>query len=472
MKKNRTISELRTALLSGEETAVGLIEESLAVIAADDGDIHAYVDVFADDVRKDAEKADVILKEKGDSAPLLTGIPLAMKGNILIEGKRATASSKILEKYIAPYNATVTERLQKAGALFVGSTNMDEFAMGSTTESSVFFATKNPLDRTRVPGGSSGGSAAAVAMGSVPAALGTDTGGSVRLPASFCGLVGLKPTYGAVSRHGLIAMGSSFDQAGPLTHSVTDAEQIFSLIAGKDAYDATAYEMGTYPDVVSKEAYRIGVPYELLEGIEPDVRAAFDASVEVLKGQGHTIVDVSLPLMKSGLAAYYVVIPAEISSNLGRYDGVRFGLHIDGANLLEDYRKTRAQGFGSEVKRRILLGTYVLSSGYYDAYYGAAQKVRDLMREEFRTAFADIDCILTPTAPTPAFKIGEKGDPLSMYLGDIFTVSANLIGVPALALPGGTVVRDGVHLPVGIQFMAPHNGENRLFDIGKRYRGE
>lgn len=472
MKKNRTISELRIALLSGEETAVHLVEESLAVIAEKDADIHAYVDIFADEVRVEAQKADAILKEKGAESPVLTGIPVAMKTNILIEGKRATASSKILENYVAPYNATVAERLLAAGALFVGTTNMDEFAMGSTNESSAFFATKNPLDPTRVPGGSSGGSAAAVAMGSVPVALGTDTGGSVRLPASFCGLVGLKPTYGAVSRHGLIAMGSSFDQAGPLTHTVADAELIFSLIAGKDAYDATAYGEGTHPDISVKESYRIGVPYELLEGIEPDVRAEFDRAVETLKTQGHTIVDVSLPLMKSGLAAYYVVIPAEISSNLGRYDGVRFGLHVDGANLLEDYRKTRAQGFGSEVKRRILLGTYVLSSGYYDAYYGTAQKVRELMREEFRSAFTDIDCILTPTAPTPAFKIGEKGDPLSMYLTDIFTVSANLTGVPALALPGGTVVRDGVHLPVGIQFMAPHNGEDRLFDVGKRYRGE
>ena len=470
--KHRTITDMRAALLAGTLTSVDLVEEALRVIANQDGEVHAYIDVFEDDARAAAKEADALLKEKGSDTPVLTGIPVAIKSNILIEGKRATAASKILENYTAPYNATVSERLVKAGAIFIGTTNMDEFAMGSTSESSAFFKTKNPLDLTRVPGGSSGGSAAAVAMGSVPVSLGTDTGGSVRLPASFCGLVGLKPTYGAVSRHGLIAMGSSLDQAGPLTHTVTDAELIHNLISGKDPYDGTSYGEGTYAEISIKETYRIGIPYELMEGMEVDVRKEFDTAIEKLKNQGHVIVDVSLPLMKSGIAAYYVVMPAEVSSNLSRYDGVRFGLHVDGANLLEDYRKSRAAGFGSEVKRRILLGTYVLSSGYYDAYYGTAEKVRDLMREEFRNIFTDIDCIVTPTAATPAFKIGEKGDPLSMYLADIFTVSANLTGVPALSVPGGSVIRDGVHLPIGIQFMAPHNGEKRLFDIGKRYRGE
>ena len=471
MTEKQTIASMRAQLLSGEETVSGLAEKALSLIAEKDPEVRAYVDVFSD-VREKASALDVRVKNEGNAIPSLMGIPVAMKGNILIKGKRATASSKILENYIAPYSATVTERLEKAGALFIGSTNMDEFAMGSSTENSAFFATKNPLDLSRVPGGSSGGSAAAVAMGSVPVALGTDTGGSIRLPASFCGLVGLKPTYGAVSRYGLIAMGSSLDQAGPLTHTVTDAETFFEVIRGKDTYDATLYGEGVYEDVPVKEVYKIGVPYELLEGMEADVREVFDASVALLKSQGHTVVDVSLPLMKAGLAAYYVVMPAEVSSNLSRYDGMRFGLHVGGASLLEDYRKTRAQGFGSEVKRRILLGTYVLSSGYYDAYYSTAEKVRDLMREEFRTAFSDVDCILTPTAPMPAFKIGEKGDPLSMYLADIFTVSANLTGVPALSVPCGEVVRDGVHLPIGIQFMAPHNGEKRLFDIGKRYLGE
>ncbi len=466
-----TIKELRAAYLSGTSSPSEAVLVSTAALDAKEADVRAYIDIFPDR-EAEAAKADAIIKELGAEAPPLTGIPVAMKSNILIKGRRATASSKILENYIAPYNATVTERLLKAGALFVGSTNMDEFAMGSSSENSAFYPTKNPIDYTRVPGGSSGGSAAAVAMGSAIVALGTDTGGSVRLPASFCGLVGLKPTYGAVSRHGLIAMGSSLDQAGPLTNSVTDAEIVHNVIRGADGFDATAYGDGAYAEVPVKDQYRIGVPFEFLEGIEPDVRAQFDAALLVLKEQGHTIVDVSLPLMKGGLAAYYVVMPAEVSSNLARYDGVRFGLHEDGANLLEDYRKTRALGFGPEVKRRILLGTYVLSSGYYDAYYSTAERVRELMREELRTCFVDTDLILTPTAGGPAFKLGEKGDPLSMYLADVFTVSANLTGVPAISIPGGSVVRDGVHLPVGIQFSAPHNGENRLFDIGKKYRGE
>ncbi len=463
----KTITETRAAYLDGTETPSSVVDQCLKEIDAREKDIRAYIDVF-DDVRVEAEKADRRIKDEGDRSPILTGMPIAMKSNILIKGRRATAASKILENYIAPYSATVSERLLAAGALFTGTTNMDEFAMGSSNENSSFYPTKNPLDLSRVPGGSSGGSAAAVAMGSALAALGTDTGGSIRLPASFCGLVGLKPTYGAVSRSGLIAMGSSLDQAGPLTHSVADTELLYKTIAGKDPLDSTTYGAGVYATVSTKDTYRIGVPYSLLANMEADVRGVFDAAVETLKKLGHTIVDVSLPLMEKGLAAYYIVMPAEVSSNLSRYDGVRFGLHVDGDNLLGDYRKTRAAGFGSEVKRRILLGTYVLSSGYYDAYYTTAERVRDLMRAEFNATFADVDMILTPTAPTPAFKIGEKGDPLSMYLADIFTVSANLTGVPSLSVPAGTVVREGVHLPIGIQAMAPHNGEDRLFDIGKQ----
>lgn len=467
----KTILELRDAFRAQTLTPSECALESLQVIQEKDAAIHAYVDVY-DDVQMQAENASRVLKEQGENAPRLAGIPVAVKGNILVKGKRATASSKILENYIAPYDATVIDRLRTAGALFIGATNMDEFAMGSSTENSAFGPTKNPLDLTRVPGGSSGGSGAAVAMGSVPVALGTDTGGSVRGPASFCGLVGLKPTYGAVSRHGVIAMGSSLDQVGPLTQTVSDTELIFEVLRGKDSFDMTSWDKQTYPTVARKDAYRIGVPYEFLEGLLPDVRAQFDAALETLTGQGHTIVDVSLPTQKSGLAAYYIVMPAEVSSNLARYDGMRFGLHVDGKDLREDYTKTRALGFGPEVKRRILLGTYVLSSGYYDAYYGTAERVRDLMRDEMRKNFADVDVIVTPTTPTPAFKIGEKSDPLSMYLEDIYTVGANLTGVPALSVPMGTVVRDGVHLPIGIQFSAPHNGEDRLFDIAKRYRGE
>lgn len=467
----RTITETRKEFLAGTTTPSAVVEECLSAIEEREGDVRAYVDIFSD-IREKALLADKVMRTQKEASPFLTGIPFAMKTNILIKGKRATASSKMLEQYVAPYDATVTEKLLSAGALFIGATNMDEFAMGSSSENSAFYPTKNPLDLSRVPGGSSGGSAAAVAMGSALAALGTDTGGSVRGPASFCGLVGLKPTYGAVSRFGLIAMGSSLDQAGPLTHTVRDAEIVFDVIGGKDAHDSTSWGEGTYPEVGAKETYRIGVPYSFLEGLEPDSRALFDVSLKKLTDDGHSIVDVSLPYMKAGLAAYYIVMPAEVSSNLARYDGVRFGLHVSGENLLQDYRKTRAAGFGTEVKRRILLGTYVLSSGYYDAYYGTAEQVRELMRAELREQFKTVDLILTPTTPTPAWKFGEKADPLSMYLEDIYTVGANLTGAPALSVPGGTVLRDGVQLPIGIQFMAPHNGEKRLFDIGKKYRGE
>jgi aspartyl-tRNA(Asn)/glutamyl-tRNA(Gln) amidotransferase subunit A len=295
----------------------------------------------------------------------------------------------------------------------------------------------------------------------------------VRLPGSFCGVVGFKPTYGAVSRYGLIAMGSSLDQAGTLTNTVRDAEILFSVIAGTDPMDATTITSETYPAVPLKETYRIGVPRDFLgEGIDPDVLALFEETLSTLTKNGHEIVDVSLPLMKRGLAAYYIVMPAEVSSNLARYDGMRYGLRVDGADLLEEYMNTRAEGFGAEVKRRILLGTYVLSAGYYDAYYGKAEHVRDLMRAELAEVFKHVDVIMTPTSPTPAFKIGEKSDPLSMYLADIFTVPANLTGAPAISIPAGTVKRDGVALPVGVQCIAPHAGDMRLFDIGKKLNGE
>ncbi|MFM2374415.1 MAG: hypothetical protein RLZZ234_410 [Candidatus Parcubacteria bacterium] len=462
-----TIKSLRTRFLAGEDTPSLALERALAVIASRDVDVHAYLEVY-DDARKAAQAADLLYKEGKTEKPLL-GIPVALKNNILVQGKRATAASKMLENYVATYDATVTTRLREAGAIIIGATNLDEFAMGSSTENSAFGATKNPLDTSRVPGGSSGGSAAAVAMGSVPAALGTDTGGSIRLPASFCGLVGMKPTYGRVSRSGLIAMGSSLDQAGPFAHTVEDAETVFGVIQGQDVQDATTYADAEYPEVPQKETYRIGIPRAFMKGIEPDVMAVFDAAIARLRSAGHEIVDVDLPMMEEGLAAYYVVVNAEISSNLARYDGVRYGLHVEGADLKDEYERSRGLGFGSEVKRRILLGTYVLSSGYYDAYYGKAERVRVVMREELAQAFSTVDVILTPTAPMPAFKLGEKSDPLSMYLTDIFTVPANLTGVPAISIPAGTVVRDEVSLPIGIQFMAPHNGEDRLFDIGKKF---
>ncbi len=471
----QTIADIHAAYAAQTILPSQVIAQTLEGIRAHDGDVNAYIDIF-DDTEELARRADEDLLSGASATLPLFGIPIAVKSNILITGKRATAASKILEQYVAPYDATVTKRLRDAGAIFVGSTNMDEFAMGGSTERSAFGVTHNPHDLGRVPGGSSGGSAAAVAMGKkggVPVAIGTDTGGSVRQPASFCGVVGLKPTYGALSRSGVIAMGSSLDQVGPLTHTVTDTELVFNIMRGVDPLDATTYSDGTYPVVAKKAQYRIGVPRAFLsEGIDPGVRVQFESALERLASAGHTIVDVTLPYMQKGLAAYYIVMPAEVSSNLARYDGMRFGLRVSSKDLLSDYCETRREGFGAEVRRRILLGTYVLSAGYYDAYYGKAEAVRALMRNEFANAFEDVDVIVTPTAPTPAFKIGEKSDPLSMYLGDIFTVPANLTGVPALSVPMGTVDCDGHLLPVGIQFIGPHAGEDRLFDIGKRFLGE
>lgn len=469
MINKKTIAELRAAYLSGETTPAAVIEEVFANIADRDPVIHAFLSVYAEEARAAALLATEKFAAGVDNTMPLLGIPVAVKNNILVAGKPATASSKILENYIASYDATIITRLKGAGAIIVGATNMDEFAMGNSTENSAFGPTKNPHDTNRVPGGSSGGSAAAVAMGAVPIAIGTDTGGSVRQPASFCGLVGFKPTYGAVSRYGLIAMGSSFDQAGPITNSVADAELIHSIMSGLDNYDATTISPDTYPTVPIKDKYTFGVPRSFLtSGIDLDVLAVFEKQIQNLKDAGHNVVDIELPLFEQGLAAYYIAIPAEVSSNLARFDGIRYGLSIPGENLLEVYEKSRAAGFGSEVKRRILLGTYVLSSGYYDAYYGKAELVRTKMRAELAAIFQTVDVILTPTAPTPAFKLGEISDPVASYAQDIFTVPVNLTGVPAISIPTGTVMRDGVSLPVGVQYIAPHGGDTRLFDIGKR----
>ncbi len=462
-----TIAKLRAQFIEGSYTPVDAVAKALEVIKEKDGEIHAFLDVY-EEARKEAEVATERYKTGTDLPPLL-GVPIAVKNNILIKGKKATAASKILENYTATYDATVITKLKEAGAILIGATNLDEFAMGSSTENSAFGPTKNPIDPSRVPGGTSGGSAAAVAMGAAVAALGTDTGGSIRQPASFCGLVGVKPTYGAVSRYGLIASGSSLDQAGVLATTVEDAELLFNIIKGLDPMDATTITPDTYPNVPSKERYTIGVPRHFLQdGVDEDVMAVFDAHIASLKKEGHTIVDIDLPLFEKGLAAYYIVQPAEVSSNLARYDGMRYGSHIDGESLLDVYEKTRSEGFGPEVKRRILLGTFVLSSGYYDAYYAKAEAVRHLMREELASAFAKVDAILIPTSPIPAFKFGEKSDPLAMYRADIFTVPVSLAGVPAISIPGGSVQRDGVALPVGVQYIAPHGGETRLFDLGKK----
>ncbi len=464
----KTISELVAAYKSGDTTPVEVVKEYFATIKKDDADIHAFLHLYEEEALEAAEAATEIYKKGGRTAPLL-GIPLAFKNNILIKGRLATGGSKILEKYTAIYDATIIERLRDAGAVIVGSTNLDEFAMGGSTENSAFGPSKNPHDIDRVPGGSSGGSAAAVAAGFVPAALGTDTGGSVRQPASYCGLVGYKPTYGAVSRYGLMAMGSSLDQAGPLTHTVADAKLLHDTMSGLDPMDATTIADDTYPTVETKESYTFGVPRSFLKnGVDEDVLKTFEDHIESLKAAGHKVVDIELPLFEAGLAAYYIVMPAEVSSNFGRYDGIRYGLSVDGDDLLDVYKKSRAEGFGNEVKRRILLGTHVLSSGYYDAYYGKAEIVRRKMRQELNDTFKKVDLILTPTAPTPAFKLGEQEDPLSMYAQDIFTVPVNLTGVPAISLPMGTVDRDGKSLPVGVQYIAPHAGDERLFDAGVR----
>lgn len=459
-----TVSELLKQFTEGSYTPADAAEACLSVIAEKDNEVHAYLDVY-EDVREAATQATEQYKN-GNAKPLL-GVPLAIKNNILIKGKRATGGSKILEHYTAVYDATIIRRLREAGALFVGSTNMDEFAMGSATENSAFGPTKNPHDLSRVPGGSSGGSAAAVAMGSVPAAIGTDTGGSIRQPASYCGLVGFKPTYGRVSRYGLMAMGSSLDQAGPLTNSVADAKLLHNVMAGRDDKDATTISDTTYPEVSVKETYTIGIPQDFLkEGVDSDVMQRFTEQIAALENAGHKIVDIDLPLFKQGLAAYYISMPAEVSSNVARYDGMRYGTRVPGDDLLEEYLNSRGVGFGPEVKRRILLGTYVLSSGYYDAYYGKAEALRQMMRAELSEVFEAVDVVMTPTAPTPAFKLGEMTDPLSAYAQDIFTVPVNLTGVPALSVPMGTVDVDGKALPTGVQYIGPHAGEDRLFDLG------
>jgi aspartyl-tRNA(Asn)/glutamyl-tRNA(Gln) amidotransferase subunit A len=467
-----TLFELRAQFITGDYTPTQAVNASLDTIKKDDGEIHAFLDVYQAAL-EEAKRATAQYKEEGAQAPKLLGMPIAVKNNILVKGRKATGASKILENYIAVYDATIVTRLKAAGAIIVGATNMDEFAMGGSTENSAFGTTKNPHDTTRVPGGSSGGSAAAVAMNAVPAAIGTDTGGSVRQPASFCGLVGFKPTYGAVSRYGLMAMGSSLDQAGPLTNTVADAELLHEVMSGIDEMDATTIDTDTYREVPSKETYTFGIPRDFLKaGVDADVLEAFETHIESLKAAGHKVVDIELPLFEKGLAAYYIVMPAEVSSNLARYDGIRYGHSAEGDNLLDVYEKSRAEGFGPEVKRRILLGTHVLSSGYYDAYYGKAQLVRKQMRAELAEKFKQVDAILTPTAPTPAFKIGEQADPLAMYSQDIFTVPVNLTGVPAISFPMGTVKRDDKMLPVGVQYIAPHGGDARLFDLGKKIYDE
>ena len=464
-----SITDAAKKLQTGEITAVDLARACLEEIekerpAGKCDRLNAFLEVF-DDVIAQAEEADK-RRTAGENHPLL-GIPLAIKDNILIEGRRASAASKMLENYVATYDATVIKKLKEAGAVFLGRTNMDEFALGSSTENSAFGVTKNPHDESRVPGGSSGGSAAAVAAHMALGALGTDTGGSIREPASFCGVGGLKPTYGAVSRFGLIAMGSSLDQAGPLTRSVEDAELLFTVIRGRDTLDSTTVDETFYKK--RSGGRRIGVPRRLLEsGLETDVIQKFEKSLDVMRSKGYEIIDVELPLADLALAVYYIIMQAEVSSNLARFDGVRYGLSLKGESLIDDYAKTRGEGFGHEARRRIMLGTYVLSSGYYDAYFGKATVAREALRREVAGVLEQVEVIATPTTTSPATKLGEKTDnPLSMYLLDILTVTANLTGNPAISLPMGTVERDGTQLPVGLQFTAAHGDENALFAAGR-----
>lgn len=458
-----TIVEAARALRARELAVRELWDACAATAKEKNPELNAYLELFeADDAAIAA--AQERIEREGDAAPLLCGIPLAIKDNILIEGKVASAASKMLENYRATYDATVITKLKEAGALFVGRANMDEFAMGSSTEHSAFGKTRNPHDSSRVPGGSSGGSAAAVAAHLCIAALGTDTGGSIRQPAALCGVVGVKPTYGAVSRSGAIAMGSSLDQIGPLTKSVEDAKVLFDTIRGIDPMDSTTIPDGLYPSKEIPEKLHIGVPRHLLaEGLQEDVRAAFDETLRKLETEGHTLVDIELPTSGHALAAYYVLMPAEVSTNLARLDGIRYGLAKRGDTLLEDYLLSRTEGFGEETRRRILLGTFVLSSGYIDAYYRKADAARGVLRREYNDAFEKVDVIAFPTTLSPAFKFGEKSDPISMYLEDIFTVTANLTGMPALSVPMGMVERDGAALPVGIHFTAPHQAEELLF---------
>jgi aspartyl-tRNA(Asn)/glutamyl-tRNA(Gln) amidotransferase subunit A len=461
-----TIVEAARALRARELTVRELWDACISAAHARNKELNAFLEIF------DADDAAILaaqkrIDSKKEAAPLLCGIPLALKDNILFEGKIASAASKMLENYRATYDATIVKKLKDAGALFVGRTNMDEFAMGSSTEHSAFGPTKNPHDTKRVPGGSSGGSAVAVAAHLALAALGSDTGGSIRQPAAYTGIVGLKPTYGAVSRSGLIAMGSSLDQIGPLTATVEDARILYETIRGKDAMDSTTIPDNLYPAHRVPKSLRIGVPQRLLgEGIDADVRAAFDASLASLERAGHTLVDIDLPMSAHALAAYYVIMPAEVSTNLARLDGIRYGLAERGGTLLDDYVLSRTKGFGEETRRRILLGTFVLSSGYIDAYYRRADAMRAVLRREYSNAFEKADVVAFPTTPSPAFAFGEKSDPLSMYLGDIFTVTANLTGMPAISVPMGQVERAGVSLPVGIHFTAPHQAEDTLFALG------
>lgn len=479
------IRELHNKLINHEITAVQLAEEYFARIENLDKEIFAYLTLMKKSALEQAGKVDAKIAA-GEEIGVLEGIPGAIKDNICIEGVRTTAASKILDNYIAPYDATVIKNLKEAGAVFLGKANMDEFAMGSSTEKSAYGPTKNPHDLGRVPGGSSGGSAAAVASGEAVWALGTDTGGSIRQPASFCGVVGLKPTYGRVSRSGAIAMASSLDQIGPLTKTVEDAAIILSVISGRDNLDATSAKSFAkdYTSYLTGEVagLKIGIVKDYLDNLGVEVKNSFEKVVGKYREMGAEIKEIELPNAKYSLPVYYILMPCEVSSNLARFDGIKYSMRAfdhkdteldfvpEDKNLIETYLDTRRYGFGPEPKRRIMLGTYALSSGYYDAYYLRAQKVRTLIRKDFEKAFEEVDLILTPTTPTPAFKFGEKtDDPIQMYLEDVFTITANIVGVPAISVPGPKVEVDGKELPQGFQLMGKWFDEENILRAAHAY---
>jgi aspartyl-tRNA(Asn)/glutamyl-tRNA(Gln) amidotransferase subunit A len=473
-----SVIKLRESIARGETTARAAVESALASAERLNGTLNAFLEIDREGALSRADAIDTKIKSAGGTPALpdlpLAGVPVAIKDNICVRGMQTSCGSRILGPYHPPYNATVIERLIAAGAVVIGKTNCDEFAMGSSNENSAFGPAKNPWDTARVPGGSSGGSAASVAAGIVPIALGSDTGGSVRQPASLCGVIGIKPTYGRVSRYGLVAFGSSLDQIGVFARHASDAAAVLEIISGRDPHDATTADVAVpiYAAELDTDikGLRLGIAREFLgEGLDDDVRSSIEKAIDAYRDLGAEIVDIDLPHAKYAIAVYYIIATAEASSNLARFDGVRYGFRAEEAPALRDmYRKTRDQGFGAEVKRRVMLGTYVLSAGYYDAYYLKAQQVRTLLRQDFANAFAKCDAVLTPTAPTPAFLFGEKvDDPLAMYLNDIFTVTANLAGVPGISVPCD-VSTGG--LPIGLQLLGPNWSEALMFRLAHAYQ--
>ncbi|MEB3280207.1 MAG: Asp-tRNA(Asn)/Glu-tRNA(Gln) amidotransferase subunit GatA [Lyngbya sp.] len=470
-----SICELHQQLVNKERSAVEIVQEALDRIEQLDSKLNSFLCVTADRALQQAQQVDAKIAA-GEDIGLLAGIPIGIKDNLCTQGIRTTCASKILENFIPPYESTVTQKLAEAGAIMVGKTNLDEFAMGSSTENSAYQVTANPWDVQRVPGGSSGGSAAAVAADECVVALGSDTGGSIRQPASFCGIVGLKPTYGLVSRYGLVAYASSLDQIGPLARTVEDAAVLLQAIAGYDPKDATSlnvqipdYLSALKPTLKPRSRVKIGIIKETFgEGLDPVVEKAVTKAVETLQELGAEIQVISCPRFRYGLPTYYIIAPSEASANLARYDGVKYGFRSpDAENLIDMYCKTRAEGFGAEVKRRIMVGTYALSAGYYDAYYLKAQKVRTLIKQDFERAFSQVEVLVCPTAPTTAFKAGEKtSDPLSMYLSDLMTIPVNLAGLPGLSIPCGF---DEQGLPIGMQLIGKVLGEAKLFEVAHAY---